>query len=219
MLPGPNQVVACPSCKGLAQYMTLESGNTFGARLWTDGKQIAPMMPRPPAVAKCRHCADCYWLADAEAIGTYIPWDEEDKKFHPDWVAAPAIKEPTEDEYYEILEKCVDKHPDREKSLRIFAWWRRNDAFRDMGDGEPNPPASDSKKWRDNLEALAPLLTEDGDHDRLMKVEVLRELGQFEAAEQLLSQIDAPEVAEVVAQFRSLCEEQETGVRELHFKH
>ena len=44
MLPGPNQIVACPHCEALAQYETLTSGNTFGARVWTDGKQIAPML-------------------------------------------------------------------------------------------------------------------------------------------------------------------------------
>ena len=32
MIPGPDQIIACPQCKGLAKYMRLESGNTFGAR-------------------------------------------------------------------------------------------------------------------------------------------------------------------------------------------
>jgi hypothetical protein len=57
MLAGPDQIVACPHCKALAKYMTLMSGNTFGARVWTDGKQDAPMLPHPPAVVKCRQCA------------------------------------------------------------------------------------------------------------------------------------------------------------------
>ena len=39
MLPGPYQIIACPQCKGLAKYMTLMSGNTIGARVWTDGKR------------------------------------------------------------------------------------------------------------------------------------------------------------------------------------
>ena len=42
MIPGPDQIVACPKCNGLAKYRTLLSGNTFGARVWTDGKQDAP---------------------------------------------------------------------------------------------------------------------------------------------------------------------------------
>src|SRR5690349_16185490 len=70
MTPGPDQIVACPHCQGLAKYLTLMSGNTFDARVWTDGKRIAPMLPQPPPVVKCRHCARCYWLADAKKIGT-----------------------------------------------------------------------------------------------------------------------------------------------------
>ena len=37
MMPGPDQIIACPNCKGLARYMTLASGNTLDARVWTDG--------------------------------------------------------------------------------------------------------------------------------------------------------------------------------------
>jgi len=55
MMPGPYQIIACPKCKGLQQYRTLASGNTFGTRLWTDGKRIARMLPLPPAVVKCPH--------------------------------------------------------------------------------------------------------------------------------------------------------------------
>ena len=49
MILGPDQIVACPFCAGLAKYMTLISGNTFGSHVWTDGKQIAPMLPRTPS--------------------------------------------------------------------------------------------------------------------------------------------------------------------------
>jgi hypothetical protein len=44
MLPGPDQIVACPNCQGLEKYGTLVSGNTFAARVWTDGRQVAPML-------------------------------------------------------------------------------------------------------------------------------------------------------------------------------
>ena len=80
MLPGPDQMIACPKCKGVARYMTLMSGNTFGARVWTDGKQVAPMLPNPPAVVKCRHCEECYWLSEAEEIGSVDQWREESQQ-------------------------------------------------------------------------------------------------------------------------------------------
>jgi hypothetical protein len=67
----PVQIRSLPAgtCQGLEKYGTLVSGNTFGARAWTDGRQVAPMLPRPPAVVTCEICAECYWLKDAREIG------------------------------------------------------------------------------------------------------------------------------------------------------
>lgn len=48
MIPGPDQIIACPHCSALAKHLTLISGNAFGASVWTDGKQILPMLPRQP---------------------------------------------------------------------------------------------------------------------------------------------------------------------------
>jgi hypothetical protein len=82
MIPGPDQIIACPNCKEHEKYRTLISGNTFGAKVWTDGKQIAPMLPRPPAVVKCHYCGECYWLADAKKIKEVhrgiVPTGQED---------------------------------------------------------------------------------------------------------------------------------------------
>jgi hypothetical protein len=52
---------------------------------------------------------------------------------------------------------------------------------------------------------------------RLMKAEVLRELGEFELAKQVLGRIDSSEMAAVVRQVRSLCDSGDTRVRELRF--
>ena len=144
MLPGPDQIVACPHCKALAKYMTLMSGNTFGARVWTDGKQDAPMLPHPPAVVKCRQCAECYWLAEAKVVGTVEPWGGKRPKVDPAWTAAPEVQEPSEEEYYQALEKGLAGDPRQERSLRVLAWWRRNDAFRYA------PQAPDRKSTRLN---------------------------------------------------------------------
>ena len=84
MMPGADQIIACPKCAGLAKYMTLASGNTFGLRMWTDCKRIAPMLPQPPDVVKCRNCAEFYWLSEAEEIGTFNdPYDEGDEVVAP----------------------------------------------------------------------------------------------------------------------------------------
>lgn len=213
MIPGPNQVVACPHCGTLATYMTLMSGNTFGARVWTDGKQVAPMFPHPPAVVKCHDCAECYWLVDAREVGTFKPWGDKAKQVDPAWETAPVVQEPSEAEYYAALQKGLAADSHQERTLRILAWWRRNDAFRDVREGLSVGSASDL--GRKNLEALALLLNEADEDDRLLKAEVLRELGQFETACEVLSRVASAEYAAVVHQLRLLCDARDIWVKEL----
>ena len=219
MIPGPDQIIACPKCKGLGRYMTLVSGNTIGERVWSDGRQIYPMLPRPPAVVKCRHCAGCYWLSDAEEVGTDYGVEGEGEDDNPDWADAGNIEEPTEEEYYDALDKGLARDALQERSLRILAWWRRNDAFRDAAQELPQGDSTVQGACRENLVALVKLLGTDDDVDCLMKVEVLRELGRFESAKEVLSGVDSSNVAAVARQFRVFCDNQDTCVRELHFDH
>lgn len=216
-MPGPDQVVACPVCKGLASHQTLFSGNMLAARVWTDGKEIAPMMPSPPAVVKCRHCEECYWLAEAEKVGTFYWWEDHDEDVNPDWLEAKEVQEPTEEEYFRALEIGLAKNPDQEKTLRILAWWRRNDAFRDHLGTDAGDIVSTSETWRKNLEILAHILDEEDENDSLMKAEVLRELGEFESAKRILGRVNSSEAAKIVRELRSLCDNGDTSVRELRF--
>jgi hypothetical protein len=50
-----------------------------------------------------------------------------------------------------------------------------------------------------------------------MKAKVLRELGEFELAKQILGRIDSSKMAAVVRQVCSLCDCGDTRVRELQF--
>lgn len=222
MLPGPDQIVACPLCHTLAKYATLLSGNTFGARVWTDGKQEAPMLPRPPAVVKCASCGGCYWLADAEKIGELDAWGEEplaadDPMAPPEgWYAAEYVAEPSEAEYYAAIRSGLAQDPQQERALRIFAWWRSNDLHRDVDEEQIADPASRSER-EENLLALLPLLVGDGDQDHVMRGEVLRELGRWNEADDALRQVTSPELAAAVEQIRSLCHAGDSLVRELDF--
>lgn len=230
MLPGPDQIVACPRCGGLAKYATLMSGNTFGARTWTDGKQEAPMLPQPPAVVRCGQCAQCYWLADAEKLGELDLWGADplapdaewpDSAEHPlsvpeSWRAAPYVEEPEESEYYAALRSGLAQDRPQERALRIFAWWRSNDPYRDE-DELPVTKAPDPGDREENLRALLPLLEGDGDSNRLMRAEVLRELGRWGEAEAALLRVRGSEFAAVVRQMEALCRARERAVRELIF--
>ena len=215
MIPGPDQIIACPKCKGLAKYRTIVSGNTFGATLWSDGKQVAPMLPVPPAVVKCRHCGEYYWLADAEEVGMVEQWNGEDHQIKPEWTSAKEVIEPTEDEYYLALESSLVTNPQEERNLRILAWWRSNDDFRNDYDEKDRQQTSMTEQRRKNLEGLVCLLHEDDLSDAIMKAEVLRELGEFESASKVLSSIDDSELTNIVRQLQYLVDEQDSRVREL----
>ena len=212
MLPGPDQIVACPYCKRQANYETWLSGTVFGVLCWTDGKSeyTGLIGPSPPAVAKCHHCAEFYWLADAKKIGTR-PWRMKDQD--PLLEAIHRVREPTEGEYYQALERNLAKNRQQDRTLRILAWRRRNDAFR----FHPQNHTPVSEAGQRNLEALARLLDEGDEDDCLMKAEVFRELGQFHLAKGLLGQVRSSKHRTVVRQLRDLCHRGDSCVRQLTF--
>ena len=69
--------------------------------------------------------------------------------------------------------------------------------------------------WRKNLEALTALLGERNNQGRMFKAEVLRELGEFEAATKLLSEVKAPGLAGAVRRLKALCDRRDVWVRRL----
>jgi hypothetical protein len=217
MIPGPDQVIACPHCKGLARYHTLLSGNTCGATVWSDGKRIAPMLPQPPQVVKCAHCRECYWLASAEKLGTFSPWDWGEGPTTPrEWQESKPVEEPTELEYLSAITKLA-KDREEERSVRLLAWWRRNDSFRQQNEADVVIARAASGETRNNLLALLPLLDEEDENDCVMKSEVLRELGELDRSRELLKRISTPGLAGVVRQLREWCDRGVTTVQALRF--
>jgi len=70
----------------------------------------------------------------------------------------------------------------------------------------------------DNLKTLLEMLDENNEHDRIMKAEILRELGQFETAMEMLNVIFNEELTQAVAQIKELSEKGEYVVREFVYK-
>jgi HEAT repeat protein len=95
----------------------------------------------------------------------------------------------------------------------MLAWWRRNDGLR----VRPVGSATVSGACRRNLEALARLLNEDDENDRLLKAEVLRELGEFELAKEVLGRDGSSTYRGAARQLRDLCDRGDRCVRQLSF--
>ena len=69
MQPGYARIVYCPYCGEKKELLSLMSGNTIGARYWSDLRMRAPMLPEVSPVQKCHHCGK-YYLQYARSVWT-----------------------------------------------------------------------------------------------------------------------------------------------------
>lgn len=202
MLPGPIFFRKCPSCKGLIAQGTLRSGNTIGATFWTDGKMDAPMLPDSPSLVACPHCKAPLWINELEKIG-------EDMFIDP----GGAFKDARG---YSMLEFAgyldflgrETLTPEKERNVRIRAWWAGND-WRRKGDEQA---LSDDEA--SNLLRLAESL-DDSDEDRVMKAEIFRELGRFDEAAAILAGTFDDDCAQAAAFIRGLVAKRDARVQEM----
>jgi len=215
MTPGPTHVVRCPLCGHLGQYDTINSGNTFGAKYYTDGRRVAPMLPEVPAVVLCQGCAGAFWLSQAEEAGTYEPYGFDAESPDPAWTAAGRLAEPDEGSYFKWLDRLLASSPERERELRLFAWWRGNDRHREEKSADESDRTDHVLAREANMRALLPLLSSGEATDALMQAEILRELGEFDQALGVLS-APLPDGFDVaVRRLRSLSEAGDRRLREL----
>ena len=193
MIPGPDNVIACPHCGGLARVFTLLSGNNMGARSWTDGQSIAPMLPRPPAVSKCHNCDRYFWVSKAKVVGEVSTFFAELGDVDPGWQSAPQVEEPSFKQYLASIELRLARTREEEERLRRLTWWRENDRFRD-GEANEGSYGSRSTEGIENMRTLLSLISDNSWQGQLFKSEIHRELGEFQEAIFLLESIseDAP---------------------------
>lgn len=211
MTPGPTIIRKCSACgKHIAQD-TIGSGNTFGARFWTDGKRHAPMLPDQPWLIKCPHCSSLLWLDEQKQVGQIDPWGSRSQPAQTFNDAEPA-SEPTLAEYTTFLS---GNFPDKKTGpfVRLRTWWAGNDARREGGHATPM-----TEPEIVNLRVFSASLDEKEDNDRLMKAEALRELGMFEEAEALLATRFEEGMMQAVGIIRALNQKRITAVEEMKFK-
>jgi hypothetical protein len=200
MLPGPDVTVACPACGAFANVPTLRSGNTFGTRVWTDGKHLSPMLPEIPPVVECGSCHAVYFLAAARRVN-----DRE----------APAVCEPTEHRYYDAIASGLALNHKEEFLLRLYAWWKSNDRVRfGLREAEADNGTIGTIR-RDNMTALIGLLGPDDQADQVMRAELLRQLGRFDETFIVINGVTEAELAPAVQTITASCEARDSYVQEI----
>ena len=204
MLPGPTIIKKCSACSNLIGEHTIASGNTFRARFWTDGKRDAPMLPDHPWLVKCPHCNALLWIDEQETLGEIKPWDRSGT-----FSNSRACETPSAQDYFSMFEKSISDLG-KERYVRLRAWWAGNDDRRSQ---KTKRPLSDREKA--NLRRFADLLDEADGHDRVMKVEVLRELGRFDEAMSLMAQPFDDELSQAVSIIRDLIAKKDQFVAEI----
>ena len=205
MLPGPTIIRQCAACAQPFQQETLMSGNTFGATFWTDGKMDAPMLPERHALIKCPHCQMLLWIDEQATLGE-VEWHDQGA-----FPNARAYLIPTIEDYLAVLESG-NFQPEQEWYLRFHVWWAGNQPRRKRA---APPPLSEAEA--ENLRRLAALANDADEKDRVMKAEILRELGQFTEALALLNRPFSPNFAQAVAVIQDCARRGDPFVKKITF--
>jgi hypothetical protein len=212
MILGPTYVICCPRCGHSARHRTVISGKTRDQRSWTDGKHRFPMLPQEAPVAKCEGCGSCFWRKEAEMIDLAARWFRKAPG-----ADAKELKEPAETDYYAAISSHLAKDDQQERTLRLHAWWKRNDRWRlEQNPPWPGTPENTGLEWRDNLERLKCLLKDQDESECLFKADILRSLGRFAEALALLERTWQTSAAdEFASALQELCEAQDARLRQV----
>ncbi|MDZ7807489.1 MAG: hypothetical protein U5K71_10280 [Gracilimonas sp.] len=191
---------------------TLKSGNTFGARHWTDGYFIAPMMPDRLWYVSCPHCDQAVWIDELEVVEKlpiYVITDAKNDPYRRAWKAKRAGD-------YQMREflQSGETNTEKEKYIRQDLWWAGNHKRRHSSTDFPQLLDEEV----DNLLAYMKLLDKNDDHERVYMAEIHREMREFDQARELLNR-EFEGFAKELAYFIQWYADQEyAAVREMKYR-
>lgn len=199
MIPGPNLVYKCPNCGNLITKGSLMSGNSFGAKIFSDGKRIAPMLPEFPDLTKCKKCSTFLWLSKLKEVGTY-EWGDPKNSF---WQYADKGEFLTIDDHFNAINSKVAENKDEELFIRQRIWWTYNDRIRN-GQNIFND-VNDELRWKKNAEILMDLFDQSDINQKIMVAEINRNLGNFEECILIILSIETADLKWLKDIFISEC--------------
>jgi len=158
-------VVLCPECGGACLHQEVARPPATWMTLWSDQYIQGAPGPQWERLAHCAHCHAWMWL---DAVDTE-PWNPTE------FTTLPMLAPPmTLADWFEALEQGAAEDPEQRHYLYRQIWVQGNHLRREAASvafHEVEPA------WRKALEDFLPQVD-----DPRLRLELLRELGQFEAA-------------------------------------
>lgn len=181
MNPGPAKILSCPYCGGTKEVMTLISGNTCGGTVWSDTRRHYPMLPEVSPIQKCPHCGKYYFIEQAKS------------RYADDYKYCGELGTLSYSELKEAKEQMehLTLSPMQRWIINHMLFMAYNDEFR-RTDGENSlktPTEEDQQIFATTVEALLAGMNSSRDYE-LFHAELLREIGRFDCAKEILMQHD-----------------------------
>lgn len=141
-----------------------------------------------PKLTPCRKCNFLFWVRKQKEVGSYHIEDylKNLSKVIPEWKNAKEAAWPTMEDFSRALELDLAQTLTEELFIRTNIWWNYNDRIRHERK-EFLKTKEEERKWFDNCKRLMVLLDATDIHERIMKAEVNRNLGDFENCMNILS--------------------------------
>jgi hypothetical protein len=174
MILGPANILDCPFCGGKKEVMSLASGNTFGATVWSDTRRDYPMLPEVSPIQKCPHCHKYYFVEQARS-----EYSKTDKSFELGKLTYHELLEA----YCQFSELSLTKIQRWILNHEIFLAY--NDSFRRTPDILESPSKEDEILYAQIIEELLEGIDLSTDFE-LFHAELLREISRFEEARAVL---------------------------------
>ncbi|MEN8193803.1 MAG: hypothetical protein ABFS12_13355 [Bacteroidota bacterium] len=216
MLSGATEIFRCPLCHNYISRGTISSGNTFGAVYYSDGKQVAPMLPEIIQITKCRNCGNIFWITDENIIDTIQSWEINSK--YTDIQKADFLNV---DDYIVALHLNLFDSEEQEFFLRLRLWWEFNNSNR-YNKSQSNSDKiiwrnkREKKYWKENILRLIELFDKNSDDKKLIVAELYRNLGEFEKSIELLNEVVNTDYDWVVNTMEEECKKKNTRVIQLN---
>ena len=180
MTPGPANVLSCPFCGGTKEVMSLISGNTCGATVWSDTRRYYPMLPEVSPIQECPHCHKFYFIEQAKHTYSDDPESTErsyGKLGKLTFLQLIKAKKQMDCLSLTKMQRWILNH-------QIFMAY--NDCFRREPENVDIPPSQEEQQlYLNTIDELLDGIGQSANY-QLFHAELLREVGKFDEAREIL---------------------------------